>query len=131
FGSFTDYALNDNGEVAFTATLAGVLQGVTGNNDGSLWLRDRNDVLTLIVREGMLWQLGLGDFAIVASIDFFGGPGSRARGVNDAGDRAFHLPFTDGREGVFVAALAAIPEPGTATLVAAGLAGMALRRRSS
>ncbi|TMA33638.1 MAG: PEP-CTERM sorting domain-containing protein [Deltaproteobacteria bacterium] len=126
FAAFTDYALNDNGEVAFTATLAGVLQGVTGSNDGSLWLRDRNDVLTLIVREGMLWQLGLGDFAIVASIDFTGGPDSRARGLNDDGAVAFHLTFTDGREGVFIAA---VPEPGTAAILALGLAAMARRRR--
>jgi hypothetical protein len=126
FGSFTDYALNHSGAVAFTATLTGLAQGVTGANDGSLWLADPGGALTLIVREGMLWQLGLGDFAIVESIDFFGGPDARGRGLNDAGEVSFHLLFSDGREGVFVTA---IPEPGSAALLAFGLLAIAARRR--
>jgi hypothetical protein len=125
FAGFSDYALNDYGEVAFTATLSGVLQGVTGSNDDSLWLRDRNDVLTLIVREGMLWELGLGDIAVVESIEFFGDSDVRGRGLSDQGWVSFGLTFTDGRSGVFVAT----PEPGTAALLAVGLAGLALRRR--
>ncbi len=124
FGGFSEYAQSDNGEVAFTATLSGLLEGVTGSNDGSLWFADASGVLTMIVREGMLYELGLGDFAIVASIDFFGGPDARGRGLNDAGYVSFHLTFTDGREGVFVAT----PEPGTAVLIALGLIGIAARR---
>ena len=55
-------------------------------------------------------------------------PDSRARGLNDDGAVAFHLTFTDGREGVFIAA---VPEPGTAAMLALGLAAMARRRRLS
>ena len=125
FAGFTDFAFNDFGEVAFEAVLGGVLQGVTGLNDGSLWLLDRLGVLNLIVREGMLFELGLGDFAVVESIDFFGAPDARGRGLTDNGWLSFGLTFTDGREGVFVAT----PEPGTALLLGLGLVGLAQRRR--
>lgn len=125
FGSFTDWSLNDFGEVAFTSTLSGVGAGVTGDNDGTLWLLDRFGTLRLIVREGDLFEYAPGVFGIIEAIHWFGDSDVRGRGLNDEGWLTFGLTFTNGDEGVF----AAIPEPGTGALVALGMLTLALRRR--
>ena len=113
FAAFSDWALNDTGQIAFEATLAGALQGVTGANDGSLWLLDDDGTLHLVMREGTALEVGAGDIAIVESIDFTGDSATRGRGV--AHDVvAFGVTFTDGREAVY------LPEPGGPAVLALG-----------
>jgi hypothetical protein len=95
-----DWALNDQGQVAFEGFLTGM--GVTADNDVGIWAEDRLGVLRRVVREGDLVEVAAGDFRTVgrAFID----------GFNEFGI-GLSLSFTDGSRGAFVSDVVAIPEP--------------------
>jgi len=109
------FALNDDGQLAFLADLAGT--GVNNSNDQGLFAIDGNGELQLIAREGDLFDVDddplTEDLRTIEAIDFTAGSGGGdgfSIAFNDLGDLAFALEFTDGTEGLFVASLP-VPEP--------------------
>jgi len=123
FAAFSDWALTEAGQVAFEATLASGVGGVTGVNDTGLWIAAPGGATLLVMREGNAIEIATGDVAVVASIDFFGDSAARGRGATDH-SIAFGVTFSDGREAVF------LPEPGATALLwgALLLAAGAFRR---
>jgi hypothetical protein len=117
FLSFDSLSLNQGGQVAFSATLALFRGGVTSTNNEGIWATDPQGQLTLIVREGELFEVAPGDLRMVDAIG--GGP------INDAGTLALSLHFSDGTSGIFTAT---VPEPGALTLIVLGFPAL-LRRR--
>jgi len=88
FGSFDfSYALNEAGDVAFSANLAGT--GVTTSNDASLWIRPAGGGLVLVARQGAPAP-GMGP-GIVFGISSFPFPNGtlNQNDLNEAGDLAF------------------------------------------
>lgn len=127
--SFGGPVLNGAGQTAFTATLTGA--DVDNTNDRGLWATDLDGLVTLVIREGDLFDVDDDpineDYRTVASIINYvgiGNEGGRASSFNDAGQLAFSATFTDGSSGVFVAT---IPEPTSLALLS--LTGLAMRRR--
>lgn len=127
--SFGGPVLNGAGQTAFTATLTGA--DVDNTNDRGLWATDLDGLVTLVIREGDLFDVDDDpineDYRTVASIinyDGIGNEGGRASSFNDAGQLAFSATFTDGSSGVFVAT---IPEPTSLALLS--LTGLAMGRR--
>lgn len=119
-----EFALNDRGDVAFANYLTG--GSVIGFH--SLWLADAAGNLSLIVREGSPFQVAPGDSRTVSSFGFTGGSGDEdglACGLNDRGQIAFQVSFTDGSDGIFIA----VPEPGSAALLGLGAAALIVLRR--
>ncbi len=124
--------LNGAGQIAFLGFLTGT--DVDEMNNGGIWATDPNGLLTLIAREGDLFDVNIDPLiddlrTIKFVIMYTGFPGSggedgRATSFNDAGQLAFRLFFTDGSEGVFVAT---VPEPGMVAVL--GLGVLALLRR--
>lgn len=107
-GDHAGLNINIHGDVAFTATLRSGKSKVHDGNDGGLWVYSRErDELILIVREGDPVDVN-GKPRIVSAIWFARGSGledGRAAGLNNAGQIAFSLDFTDGTGGVFIATL--------------------------
>jgi hypothetical protein len=107
FASPTDFAhaLNDLGQVAFTARVTGT--GVTASNDNGLWVYDPIRGTRLVAREGQTVPVSLGVTRTISSIELRTGASSgdgRATSLNDNGLVAFTLGFTSGiNYGVFVA----------------------------
>jgi hypothetical protein len=132
FGTFVaapDWS--DSGQMSFYSTLRG--PGLTGDNNTTLWLTDEHGTPVLIAWQGHPFDLGGGDVRIIDEISTWVNQGSnnfgRSVGLNDLGDLAFTLRFTDGTSGVFVAR---IPEPPTVVilLLVAGYVVRYPRRRS-
>ncbi len=121
FSEFSLPALNDRGQSAFSALLAGGLQGTTGRG---VWATNSMGALQLIVRTGALFEVAPGDSRTVSDVGF-----SPDDGFNNKGQVAFSATFTDGSQGVFVSNLVAVPEPASLALGAlAGIVGLAMRR---
>jgi hypothetical protein len=105
--SSSDFAhvLNNLGQIAFTASLAG--SGVTSNNDTGLWVYDPTKGTQLVAREGQTIEVAPGLSKTIASIALRTGASSgdgRATSLNDNGQLAFTASFTGGiYYGVFVA----------------------------
>jgi len=101
-------SLNGAGQTAFRADLTGT--GVDSTNDRGIWVTDLDGVLTLIAREGDLFDVDddpqVDDLRTISGLDInFGGSGGedgRPTGFNDLGQLAFQLDFTDGSAGVFI-----------------------------
>ncbi len=128
--AFGEPVFNGVGQTAFLGSLRG--SGVDLTNDSGIWATDREGLLTLIVRQGDLFDINedplIDEFLTISSIEMAtgsGGEDGRPTSFNDAGQLAFQLGFTDGSSGIFVAT---IPEPGTLTLFAITLPWV-LRRR--
>lgn len=127
FGPTSAPQLNGIGSMLFSSTLTGA--GVTGANDGSLWLMDAAGELTLIVREGDTFHVN-GFERIVSTFSFMqsgrGLESGRGRAIDDTDNVTFEVRFTDTSEAAFVVA---VPEPGSLAILAAGTAAVALGRR--
>lgn len=120
FDDFFTSAINNAGQVAFYATLTSTTGG-TADNVG-IYLYDQSLGLITIVRKG--------DSLLGSTITALGFNGSEAfngderSGLNGLGQVAYFFNLADGRNGV---AIATIPEPASALLLAAG--GALLWRR--
>jgi len=104
FNSLTDPVLNAAGSTAFLAGLSGA--GVGGSNDSGLWAQTGDGTLTLIARHGDAMEVAPGDSRIISSLTLLGDSGGqdgRPRSLNDAGQVAFSVGFTDGTSAVCVA----------------------------
>jgi len=134
FSRLSNPALNDSGQVVFTATLAGV--GVDSTNDTAIYATDRNGDLVEIVRSGQTIDVNddplIDDSRVVASIDSFipgnlnSGIGS---GLNDTGQVVFTVEFTDQSRGTFISNRATVPEPGVGMFIGLSACLMMRRRR--
>ncbi len=102
--------LNGAGQTAFKVFLTG--PGIDFTNDQGIWATDPNGELTLIARTGELFDVNddplIDDLRTISGIILTtgsGGEDGRPTSFNDAGQLAFHLEFTDGSEGIFVATI--------------------------
>lgn len=128
FNSFSGIQMNSAGQVVFQTTLIneGGITGADGSNR-AIYGWDAVAGLQLIAHVGDSFTVAAGD---VRTISGFGGVGTtggqdgRAVGLNNNGQFALTLDFTDGTSGVF---LATIPTPGAGALL--GMAGLAAARR--
>jgi hypothetical protein len=121
--------MNGAGETILWALLSG--PGVTSANNNALYFIDRESVFHLVAREGDAFEVAPGDVRTIATAGFHrqfvthsGGDG-RGISINDAGQFAMYMTFTDGSSGLF---MVTVPEP-TACLAAFAGATMLLRRR--
>lgn len=102
WGNYIDRpALNNNGVVAFTGNLTGA--GVEYTNDGGLWIWDAAQGARLIAREGDLFEAAANDWRTIQYISFRATDqdGDRYTSVNDSGEVAFALRFTDNTGGTY------------------------------
>lgn len=99
------HVLNNLGQIAFTASLAGT--GVASSNDTGLWVYDPQKGTQLVAREGQLIEVAPGLTKTLASIALRTGASSgdgRATSLNDNGQVAFTAGFANEiYYGVFVA----------------------------
>jgi hypothetical protein len=117
-----DLAINGQDEIVFLTSLLG--SGVTAANDRSLWFANAGGDLSMIVREGSLFEAGPGDLRTIATLTFEGGSGDQdgfRSAFNDAGQVVFGATFTDDSSGIFVAQ---VPEPGSTILFMLGAASV-------
>jgi hypothetical protein len=143
FSSLSDVELNDAGQLAFTASLAG--PGVNFQNDSALWISDLDGGVTLVAREGDLFDVNdhplIEDLRTISYIEMSGAPlGSGAAGsggqdgnrsaFNEAGQLALLVGFTDGSEAIVVATLVPEPITGAALVILAAVATARGRRRT-
>ncbi len=136
----TNIAFNAAGQVAFLSSLTG--QGVTAASDNGLFAGAPGAVVK-IVREGDVIDIDPGELIVnrtVSGILFqtgSGGEDGNAMGLNDSGQLAYRLTFTDGSSGIFTSFIAPVPEPsaillgtGAAHLLAVGVRRCRARRRA-
>ena len=125
FSSLFGHQLNDQGEIAFGGLLTGT--GVTVDNNIAIF-GESDGMLSLLVREGDIIDLGDGDLATIISLSFVG--------FNDLGQIAFFADLSDGSiNDLFLGSpdgivLAPVPLPAALPLMASGLLGLvAIARR--
>ena len=121
-------ALNASGDVAFTTFLRVDSSSIASGTNFALFASIA-DESQLIVRGGDLVTVTLPDGSgtedrTVRSIFF------SPNGLNDAGELAFRLSFTDGTQGIFTTASAtSIPEPSSLALLGLVSLGVMVHRR--
>ncbi len=111
FDEIGNPSFNSQGQVVFSAILAGL--GVNITNDVGLFAARPGGETELLLRKGDLFDVDddpVGeDLRTISQVNVIGGRGGedgRSTPLNDAGQLAFRLQFTDGDEGVFIATLA-------------------------
>jgi hypothetical protein len=124
FPSHGALQLNQAGQSAFVARLAGSGVGAPFQNDRGIWATDRSGELHLIARIGNLLEVAPGDFRTIRELSLAGaGTGNsdgRPSGFNNLGQLAFWASFNGG-SGIFVSNVVAVPEPASLALLAVGL----------
>ncbi|MEM9914328.1 MAG: choice-of-anchor tandem repeat NxxGxxAF-containing protein [Planctomycetota bacterium] len=107
FATFGAPSINDAGQVAF---FAGLNNAVSNDRVTGLWATDLNGDLQLIVREGDVIDVdndpNVEDLRTISTINFFSNPADeegRQSPLNNQGQLAFGLAFTDLTSGLFVA----------------------------
>lgn len=130
FAKFHDVTVNGSGLVVFSATLTGAA-GRRG-----LWYGHDAGDLQLLVAEGQTIEVLPGVRKTVGRLDTGLHELADTRisalddGLNNAGQFAFSVNFTDGTQAVLRTALVgSVPEPGAWALWLAGLAGLGWRAR--
>ena len=110
------FQLNLVGDVIFNAQFV----GPNGNGDGLFYTRLDQTVPSLIVRTGQEFDIGGGVFRTISDIGLIemSNPwDGRAAQINDRGEIAFGLTFSDGSQGIFTTV---VPEPATIVLACVG-----------
>lgn len=131
FNSFSSIQMNGVGQMVFSSLLIngnGIFGGPGGNNSILMgW--DPVAGLMQIARTGDSFTVAPGDVRTISSIGgntTTGGQDGRNIGLNNSGQFALMLSFTDGSAGIFVAT---IPTPSAAALLGlSALAGFRRRR---
>jgi hypothetical protein len=126
FGSMTSTSgdlisqltMNKNSQVAFLASVSGIGSDLRRG----LFATDVFGSLHAIVVYGDMIEVSPGIFRQVNDINFDGGRFTPGSGLNDLGEVAFSVQFTDGSGGVFISSAVAIPEPATTTALGLGIA---------
>jgi hypothetical protein len=121
---FQSPIINDLGQVAFVAALAG--PGLEEYGNKAIYATDASGELHLIVREGQMFDVGGGDLRHVSSLGFASYDDSvmGSTSFNSQGQLVFTLSFGDGSNGIFIAT---VPEPTLTAMIL--LAGPLLLRR--
>jgi hypothetical protein len=130
FKSFGNPALNDAGQIVFSATVAGI--GVDETNNEGIWGTDRAGFLQLIAHKGQSLEVSPGEFRTIDEVYFDpGGFSGNSDGFNNLGQLAFWAGFTDDSSGIFVSNAVAIPEPKMILLLlCASAAAIGVRRNA-
>lgn len=97
FANFSSVALNDRGQVAFTAELELGVASIDSTNDVGLWMVDPSGSSWLVAREGDLLA-----GRTITSLDFAGDDGRQSSGFNNSGEIAFQASFANGESGLFL-----------------------------
>jgi hypothetical protein len=130
FHAFLEPSLNNAGQVAFLAALAGPGISDAEQNVLGLWGQDRSGTLRMVVRTGEYVAVAPGDLRLIEAIAFASGSGGqdgRPRGLNDHGQIALRVRFADGTSAVLVSDVLSVTEPSniglglTAIILLAGL----------
>jgi hypothetical protein len=135
-GTPSNIAMNALGQMAFVNSLSGtgITTGLTGNQTG-LFAMDTDGTIYLIAQKGMLFHVGPGDDRIIsssgmASINTTGNDDGRTSSLDDNGNIAFSLSFSDTVGGAATSSgvfYFHIPSPGAACLL--GMGGLVIARR--
>jgi hypothetical protein len=132
FAGFDFTHLNGSGEGVFWSILRG--DAVDATNDHAVYGVDHLGELHLLGREGDAFTLAPGDVRIIEDIDYTreyvnhsGGDGF-PRSINDDGQVALRIGFTDGSVGLFIASIP-VPEPASLSACGVGAAAMWYARR--
>lgn len=115
-------SINGAGQIALIAQLQGE---VTGFDDIALIATDRMGTPKIIARVGDIFEVSPGDLRTIRTISFFsfgsGNEDGRPSALNDRGEIAFKVQFSDRSEAIVISSLVAIPEPPAMLLIGVSL----------